>query len=113
MAVSAARDDPRFEPLSASDVPALALSVSVLGAPRPVEGPPEHRTVRVGIEGLLVRRGLSRGTLLPRVAVEHGWGPEEFLKHACLKAGLHARAWEEAETEVLVFEALEFGEVGA
>jgi AMMECR1 domain-containing protein len=69
--------------------------------------------VRVGIEGLLVRRGLSRGTLLPRVAVEHGWGPEEFLKHACLKAGLHARAWEEAETEVLVFEALEFGEVGA
>jgi hypothetical protein len=110
VAVSAAAEDPRFPPLSPADVPDLDVSVSVLGRPRPIEGPPARRTVRVGAEGLLVRRGLHRGTLLPKVAVEHGWGPEEFLKHACLKAGLHARAWEEAETEVEVFEAEEFGE---
>ena len=51
--------------------------------------------------------------LLPKVAVEQGWSAKEFLKHACLKAGLHARAWEEAETEVLVFEAEEFSEGAA
>ena len=43
------------------------------------------------------------------VAVEQGWDAEEFLKHACLKAGLHARAWQDPETEVEVFEAEEFG----
>jgi AmmeMemoRadiSam system protein A len=113
MAVSAASEDPRFAPVGPAELPGLAVSVSVLGPTRPVPGLPGRRTVRVGEEGLLVRRGLHRGTLLPRVAVEQGWGPEEFLKHACLKAGLHARAWEEAGTEVLVFEAEEFGEEGA
>jgi uncharacterized protein (TIGR00296 family) len=69
--------------------------------------------VKLGEQGLLVRRGFHRGTLLPKVAVEHGWTAPEFLKHACLKAGLHARAWEEAQTEVLVFEAEEFSEGAA
>jgi uncharacterized protein (TIGR00296 family) len=64
----------------------------------------------VGVDGLVVRSGWHRGTLLPKVAVEHGWNAEEFLKHACLKAGLHARAWEEPGTELEVFQAEEFGE---
>jgi AmmeMemoRadiSam system protein A len=110
VAVSAAREDPRFAPLTPSDVPDLAVSVSALAPPRPVPAVADRPHVRVGAEGLLVRRGFHRGALLPKVAVEHGWGPEEFLKHACLKAGLPARAWEEADTEVLVFEAEEFGE---
>jgi AmmeMemoRadiSam system protein A len=111
MAVSAACEDPRFTPVAPAELPGLTVTVSVLGSPRPIPGPPQARTVVVGEQGLLVRRGLNRGTLLPRVAVEQGWTPKEFLKHACLKAGLHARSWEEAETEVQVFEAEEFGEV--
>jgi len=113
MAVSAAREDPRFAPVAAADLPGITVSVSVLGPSRPIPGPPRARTVAIGEQGLLVRRGLNRGTLLPRVAVEQGWTPQEFLKHACLKAGLHARSWEEVETEVHVFEAEEFGEVAA
>jgi len=113
VAVQAASEDPRFRPLAAADLDALEVSVSALGTPRPVAALDERSRVKVGEQGLLVRRGWHRGALLPKVAVEQGWSGEEFLKHACLKAGLHARAWQDAETEVLVFEAEEFSEGAA
>ncbi|HEY6005332.1 MAG TPA: AmmeMemoRadiSam system protein A [Anaeromyxobacter sp.] len=107
MAVSAASDDPRFHPLSPADVAALEISVSALGAPRPLSDP---RSVAIGREGLIVKRGFHRGTLLPRVAVDHGWSAEEFLKHTCLKAGLPPEAWQESDVTIEAFEAEEFGE---
>ncbi len=107
MAVAAASRDPRFPPLRADEVAELSLSVSVLGPRRPLADP---RAVRVGVDGLSVRSGWHRGVLLPRVAVEHGWDAEEFLKHVCLKAGLHARAYLDADVVVEVFEAEEFEE---
>jgi AmmeMemoRadiSam system protein A len=107
MAVAAASDDPRFPPLRAGEIASLGVSVSVLGPPRPTADP---RAVEIGRQGLLVSRGFHRGTLLPRVAVEHGWGAVEFLKHTCLKAGLPPHAWEEPDVTVEVFEAEEFGE---
>jgi uncharacterized protein len=107
MAVSAASEDPRFPRIAPEEVPELGVAVSALGGPRPIADP---RAVRVGEQGLLVKKGWHRGALLPRVAVEHGWDAETFLKHACLKAGLPARAWEEPDTEIEVFEAEEFGE---
>ena len=107
MAVAAASDDPRFPPVAAGEVPALDVSISALGPRQPL---PDPRSVHVGTDGLLVRRGWHRGALLPKVAVENDWTSEEFLKHVCLKAGLAARAWEEPGTELEVFQAEEFGE---
>jgi AmmeMemoRadiSam system protein A len=107
MAVSAVKDDPRFPRISREEVPELGIAVSALGPPRRLADP---RAVKVGEQGLIVKKGWHRGALLPRVAVEHGWDAETFLKHACLKAGLPARAWEEPDTEIEVFEAEEFGE---
>ncbi len=107
MAVAAASDDPRFPPLRPGDVAALEVAVSVLGPPRPIADPLQ---VEIGRQGLLVSRGFHRGTLLPKVATEHGWGAEEFLKHTCLKAGLPPRAWQEPDVTVEVFDAEEFGE---
>jgi AmmeMemoRadiSam system protein A len=107
MAVAAASEDPRFSPVVATEVPRLTVAISALGPRQPLADP---RAVRVGVDGLVVRSGWHRGALLPRVPVEHGWNAEEFLKHACLKAGLHARAWEEPGTELEVFQAEEFGE---
>ncbi len=62
------------------------------------------------VSGLVVKRGWQRGALLPRVAVEHRWDAEAFLRHTCLKAGLPPSAWRDADTELEVFEADEFGE---
>lgn len=107
MAVAAASQDPRFRAISAEDVPELDVAVSALGPPHPIADP---RRVEIGRQGLVVRRGLHRGTLLPKVAVEQGWGPEEFLRHTCLKAGLPPQAWEEPDVTIEAFEAEEFGE---
>jgi AmmeMemoRadiSam system protein A len=107
LAVASATRDPRFPPLREDEVAALAVSVSVLGPRRPL---PEPRAVRVGVDGLSVKSGWHRGVLLPGVAALHGWDAEEFLKHVCLKAGLHARAWQEPGIELSTFEAEEFGE---
>jgi AmmeMemoRadiSam system protein A len=107
MAVAAASDDPRFPPLRPGEIARLDVAISVLAPPRPIDDP---RKVEIGKQGLLVSRGFHRGTLLPKVAVEHGWGAEEFLKHTCLKAGLPPRAWEEPDVTVEVFDAEEFGE---
>jgi AmmeMemoRadiSam system protein A len=107
MAVAAASEDPRFPPLATADVPELHVAVSALGPRQALADP---LAVRVGKDGLVVRRGWHRGALLPKVAVEHGWSAEEFLKHVCLKAGLPARAWQEPGTELETFEAEEFGE---
>jgi uncharacterized protein (TIGR00296 family) len=64
----------------------------------------------IGRHGLDVRRGGSRGLLLPQVAVEHGLGREDFLAATCRKAGLPANAWHDGETEIRVFEAEVFGD---
>jgi AmmeMemoRadiSam system protein A len=107
MAIAAASRDPRFPALREDEVAGLSVSISVLGPRQPLPAP---RAVRVGLDGLAVKSGWHRGVLLPRVAVEHGWDAETFLKHVCLKAGLHARAWEEPGTELETFQAEEFGE---
>ncbi|WP_242338915.1 MULTISPECIES: AmmeMemoRadiSam system protein A [unclassified Anaeromyxobacter] len=107
MAVSAAKEDPRFPPLRPDEIAELRVAVSVLTPPHRLD---DRRAVKVGTHGVLVRRGWHRGALLPKVALEQGWDAETFLSRCCLKAGLPARAWQEPETEVEVFEADEFGE---
>jgi AmmeMemoRadiSam system protein A len=107
MAVAAASEDPRFVPIRAEDLSALDVAVSALEPPRRLADP---RAVEVGRHGLVVKRGWQRGALLPKVAVEHGWDAETFLRHTCLKAGLPPTAWLEPDCEVEAFEADEFGE---
>jgi AmmeMemoRadiSam system protein A len=107
MAVSAAREDPRFLPLRRDEIADLAVAVSALSPPVRLD---DRLAVKVGRHGLVVRKGWNRGALLPKVAVEHGWDAETFLARTCLKAGLPADAWREPDTDVEVFEAEEFGE---
>jgi hypothetical protein len=106
MAIAAASEDPRFRPVAAPAA-GLHVAVSALGTPWPLA---DRRAVEVGRHGLVVKRGWQRGALLPRVAVEHGWSGEEFLRHTCLKAGLPPHSWEEVGCEVDAFLADEFGE---
>jgi uncharacterized protein (TIGR00296 family) len=88
--MAAALHDPRFSPVSAKELSALRLEISVLS---PLEDiAPEQ--VEVGRHGLLVSRGGQRGLLLPQVAVEWEWDGEHFLAETCLKAGLPPDAWQ-------------------
>jgi uncharacterized protein (TIGR00296 family) len=65
--------------------------------------------VVVGRDGLVVEQGHRRGLLLPQVATERGWTPEQFLRQTCVKAGLPPDAWRRGAS-VYRFEADVFGE---
>ncbi|HEX5041790.1 MAG TPA: AmmeMemoRadiSam system protein A [Candidatus Polarisedimenticolaceae bacterium] len=105
-AVAAALRDPRFPPLTASELEALHLSVSVLGPFTPV-GSPE--AIVIGRHGVSLVRGPFRSVFLPEVAVEQSWDVATLLEHLARKAGLRRRGdWEDAA--LAVFETACFAE---
>lgn len=108
MAIAAATGDPRFRPLAKGELDFVDLEISVLGPRRPVADPLTE--IEVGVHGLAIARGWSRGVLLPQVATEYGWDVEEFLHHVCRKAGLPGDAWGWPETKLELFTAQVFGE---
>ena len=112
LAVAAARDDVRFPPVVAAELVQVRIEISVLTEPQALE-PVEPDQIIVGRDGLLVRRGVASGLLLPQVATEHRWGPDAFLSATCRKAGLAVDAWREPGTRVFTFQAEVFGEADA
>ncbi|MEM2942239.1 MAG: TIGR00296 family protein [Candidatus Bathyarchaeia archaeon] len=113
-AIEAATEDPRFPKVTLDELEKrLIVEVSVLTPPEEVKAPRKEipRHIRVGEDGLIVGRGLQRGLLLPQVAVEWGWGAEEFLTHCCLKAGLPPDEWLLEDTKIQKFQAAIFKEV--
>jgi len=111
--VAAASEDPRFPPVSTSELASLVVEVSVLTEPHPLEATsPTERPgrIRIGKDGLIVSRRNSSGLLLPQVATEFGLSQEDFLTQGCLKAGLPPSSWLDPETKVSVFQAEVFAE---
>jgi AmmeMemoRadiSam system protein A len=106
-AADAACEDPRFPPVAGDELGELSLEISVLGPLERVD-PSVPGAVVVGRHGLVVEQGPARGLLLPQVASERDWTPEQFLAQTCIKAGLHADAWRH-RAEVYRFEAQVFG----
>ncbi|MGE3840387.1 MAG: AmmeMemoRadiSam system protein A [Vicinamibacterales bacterium] len=106
MAAAAASEDPRFGPLTATDLESVEIEVSVLGPLVHIAGPDD---LVIGRDGVLVDQHGRRGLLLPQVAVRLGWSAEQFLTEACRKAGLPPGAWREG-ARVHRFEADIFAE---
>ncbi|MGA9751935.1 MAG: AmmeMemoRadiSam system protein A [Acidobacteriota bacterium] len=107
MAVSAAVEDPRFPPVSSSELQALSIEISALTVPEPMRA---VEAIEVGRHGLIVSRGGRKGLLLPQVPVEWGWDKQTFLEQTCLKAGLPRGGWREPGTRIEWFEAEVWGE---
>jgi AmmeMemoRadiSam system protein A len=105
-AITAALQDPRFKPLSVEEIAGLEIEISVISELRLTR--PEG--LELGIHGIVVSRGTSRGLLLPQVALEHNWSTTQFLEAACRKARLEPGAWRDPETELFVFTAEVFSE---
>lgn len=105
MAVAAATEDSRFDPLAPDELKRLKIEISVLGLPEPAEA----GRIEVGRHGLIISKGYRRGLLLPQVPVEHGWDRETFLRHGCLKAGLPPDEWKRG-AEIETFTAQVFSE---
>jgi len=105
-AISAAREDDRFDPVQSDEVPQLTIEISVLSPPKQIT----PSGIQIGTHGLIVECGPFRGLLLPQVATERKWSAEKFLAETCLKAGLPSDAWKSAETKILGFTAEIFSE---
>ncbi|OGS59850.1 MAG: hypothetical protein A3K59_07855 [Euryarchaeota archaeon RBG_19FT_COMBO_69_17] len=113
-AAEGSAEDPRFPTLREEELTGVAVEVSLLTPPQVIEvrKPKElPKLVRVGEDGLIVAQGPYRGLLLPQVAIEERWGPEDFLAETCIKAGLLADAWLDESTRVKKFQAEIFAEV--
>ena len=107
MARSAALDDPRFPALTPDEVAFIDVEISRLS--RMMAARPDD--VRPGIHGVCISSGTHRAVFLPQVATTYGWDRDTLLDELCLKAFLPARAWRQAECEILVFVAEVFGEI--
>ncbi|MHC1635981.1 MAG: TIGR00296 family protein [Candidatus Methanospirareceae archaeon] len=112
-AIAAAVNDPRFPPVTASELDDINIELTILTPPEKIEVKKRRdmpKKIEVGRHGLIVKKGLYQGLLLPQVATEYNWDAEEFLCQTCWKAGLHADAWLEEDTEVYTFEGQIFKE---
>jgi AmmeMemoRadiSam system protein A len=114
-AVNAATGDPRFEPVTAAELPALTIEVSAL-TPGDTPESPFRRVgalseIVIGRDGLYIERAGSRGgLLLPQVATEQAWDVPAFLSAVCRKAGYPDRAWEQPDVTLYRFSAQVFSE---
>ena len=106
MAVAAATQDFRFNPLTPEELAGTRIEISVLSLPEPVK---DSKDVEVGRHGIIIAKGHCRGLLLPPVPVEQEWDREPYLRHGCLKAGLGPDAWRKG-AKIEVFTAQVFSE---
>ena len=110
--VNAAFRDPRFRPLLLQELSRVAIEVSVLSDPKPLDY--EHADdlltrLQPGIDGVILRQGGASATFLPQVweQLPH---PESFLTHLCLKAGLARDAWRTQHPDILTYQVQYFEE---
>lgn len=98
MAYASAFEDPRFSPVTADEVDALVIAISVLGAPEPLPVSDEADLLaglRPGDDGLILEDGRHRATFLPSVW-EQLPEPADFVRHLKRKAGLPDTYWSES-----------------
>jgi AmmeMemoRadiSam system protein B/AmmeMemoRadiSam system protein A len=111
-AVNAAFHDPRFAPLTESELAQVEIEVSVLTEPQPLAfSDPEDllRKLRANVDGVIIRQGHASATFLPQVW-EQLPKKEDFLGHLCLKAGLPRDAWKRGKLEVSTYQVQYFEE---
>ena len=95
MAISAAFHDTRFRPLNKDETDKFSIEISVLSPRKLIKGPED---IKIGRDGIYIKKGMNRGTFLPQVAVNQQWNAEEFLGNcAKYKAGLDWNGWKSAE----------------
>jgi hypothetical protein len=96
-AKAAAFLDPRFEPLTATELRTTRIEVSLLTSPEPIGFGSQEEAIallRPGIDGVILEYGEKRGTFLPQVW-EQLPDARMFFAHLKQKAGLHPDFWAE------------------
>ncbi|MFH1227160.1 MAG: AmmeMemoRadiSam system protein B [Planctomycetota bacterium] len=102
-----ATGDPRFEPMTLAEEPAVHIEISVMSPMKRIDS---YKEIIVGTHGVYIKKGMHGATFLPQVAPEQGWDRDTMLEYLCQKAGLDADAYKDKGMEFLVYTAQVFGE---
>jgi len=108
MAVAASTQDYRFAAVSLPEMDSIDIEISVL---TPLQKITDVNKIRLGMDGVYIRKGGRSGTFLPQVATDTGWNLEEFLGYCARdKAGIGWDGWKDKDCEIYVYQAIVFGE---
>ncbi|MDH7600460.1 MAG: AmmeMemoRadiSam system protein B, partial [Sedimentisphaerales bacterium] len=77
-AINAAVRDPRFAPVTASELGQLHIEISALTVPEPIDSPEK---IRLGVDGIILTKAGRSALFLPQVAPEQGWNIQQTLEH--------------------------------
>ncbi|MEA3419917.1 MAG: AmmeMemoRadiSam system protein A [Campylobacterota bacterium] len=108
---NAAMHDPRFPSLTQEEFDRITVEISVLSEPEPLEYDSIEELkskIRVGIDGVVLKKGVYQATFLPQV-----WDQlpdfELFFSHLCQKAGMEADCLSRMP-EILTYQVEEYKE---
>ncbi len=105
-AINAAVGDPRFQRVEKGELASIKIEISALTVPKKIAS---YKDIRLGVDGVVLKKKFNRAVYLPQVATETGWKLEEFLANLAAKAGLPPESWKDG-CEFLTFQAEVFGE---
>ena len=111
-AVAAALEDPRFPPVSVSELNRIEVEVSRLTRPIPLDYKDAKdllSKLRPYKDGVILRDSFRRATFLPQVW-EKIPDRAEFLDNLCYKMGASHDLWRKKHLEVLIYQVEEFHE---
>ncbi|MCU0289609.1 MAG: AmmeMemoRadiSam system protein B [Acidobacteria bacterium] len=114
-AISSAVRDPRFSRVQTSELKDIDIEISVM---TPLQTIDDYKKIRLGIDGVIIKKGYYQSVYLPQVATETGWNLDQFLGSLCQKAGLPSNSYlpsentdDDDESMVFyIFQAQVFGE---
>lgn len=113
VSISAAFDDPRFNPISLKEFEKTKIEISVLTKPQliKVNNYEDYLSlIKIGRDGLIIENSYHRGLLLPQVPIEQKWDTLTYLENLCYKAGLPYQSWKDNNTKIYSFQAQIFEE---
>ena len=108
-ALSAAFNDPRFNPVTEPELAKLRIEISILSQPELLKysSPVDLlQKLKIGIDGVILRNRGKSATFLPQVWEQL---PDKvvFLEHLSRKAGLNKDEWKGAEIKTYQVEYFE------
>jgi AmmeMemoRadiSam system protein B/AmmeMemoRadiSam system protein A len=107
-AIKAAVKDYRFKAVQKKELEKIDIEISVM---TPLQRIEDYKKIRLGTDGVIIRKGHNRAVYLPQVATETGWNLDRFLGRLCQKAGLPPRSYAESkDMEFYIFQANVFHE---
>jgi AmmeMemoRadiSam system protein A len=113
-AIAAATKDPRFPPVTLTELKDIQIEISVLTRPKPLPfSSPEDllKKLQPNKDGVILKTSYGSSTFLPQVW-EQLPKKERFLAHLCQKHGAPANTWKKdwKNTEVEIYNAYVFSE---